>query len=140
MTLETSGVYSIGDELKVLSALELPFSQYSEACITGCMNDLEKFHPGAAGELVKLLAEFETAKKAESSNNMAQSGGGKTLVKADVLEWEIDHSQVGGGPQKEVKRIRKEIALYMSGCSCLGGALSKYTNDNGDNMMYVYRS
>ena len=140
MALDVTGAWDIKDDLLVMEVLELPFSNYTKECLGDCMNAIEQIDYNAVGLIKGLLTEFKTAQSAESSNNMAQSGGGKTLVKADVLEWEIDHSQVGGGPQKEVKRIRREVALYFSGCNCLGGHLSKYTNNNGDNMMYVYRS
>ena len=68
-----------------------------------------------------LLDEYEAAKLAESNQNLADTEG-KTLVKADVLEWERNGAGQPSGAQQEMARTRMEIAKYFAFCSCMGSA------------------
>ena len=47
---------------------------------------------------------------------------GKTLIKADILEWEVTSNGVAGTTQEKAN-VRAEIARYFAFCSCLGGVL-----------------
>ena len=123
MALDTTGVWSAGDDIRVIECLLLPFGTYILDCTQNCMNQLEAMSSEAATRVVALLDEYDAAKAIESNANIGDTEG-KVLVKADVLEWEV----VGGagsptGPQQEMARIRMEVANYFAFCSCLGGSL-----------------
>ena len=123
MALDITGVWSAGDDLRVIECLLMPFGTYVLDCTQKCMNQLEDMSVEAATRVVQLLDEYDAAKQIESNTNIGDTEG-KVLVKADVLEWEV----VGGagspsGPQQEMNRIRMEVANYFRFCSCLGGAL-----------------
>ena len=122
MALDTTGVWSAGDDLRVIECLMLPFGSYTLVCTQNCMNQLEDMSPAAATNVLGLLTEHETAKSAESASNIADTEG-KTLVKADVLEWEVSGQGQPSGPQQEMSRIRAEVANYFAFCSCMGGNL-----------------
>lgn len=122
MALDTTGVWTAGDDLRVIECLLLPFGTYVLDCTQNCMNQLEDMSVEAATRVVALLDEYDAAKSAESSSNIADTDG-KVLVKADVLEWEVINGGQISGPQQEMNRIRMEVANYFAFCSCLGGSL-----------------
>ena len=122
-TLDTSGVYSEGDDYRVIKALDLPFGSFTLNCVAGCMNDLEVISPTAAADLVALLDAYDVASAAETAVLLEQAGGAKVLVKADVLEWEVVNGGVSGASQ-EVHKIEDSIAQLMSFCACLGGYIA----------------
>ena len=121
--LDTSGVYTAGDDYRVIKALDVPFGTYTLNCVAGCMNDLEVMSVTAATDLIALLDSYDVANAAESANLLEQAGGGKVLVKADVLEWEVVNGGISGASQEKGK-IQAEIAQVMSFCVCLGGFLN----------------
>ena len=122
MALDTSGNWVAGDELRVIEALGAPFGSYTLECVANCCNQLEDLSPQAVLNVRTLLDEYEAAKSAESAANLADTEG-KTLVKADVLEWEVDGQGQPSGSQKEMQRAQSEIAQYFAFCSCLAGFL-----------------
>lgn len=121
MALDTSGNWVAGDDLRIIQALLLPFGQYTLTCTQNCCNQLEDMSPGAVLEVRALLDEYEAAKTAEINANLADAEG-KTLVKADVLEWEVTKAGISGA-QQEMNRARMELANYFAFCSCMGGSL-----------------
>lgn len=125
-TLNINGVYTEGDDYRVIKVLDVPFGNYTLSCVAGCLNDLETISSAAATDLVALLDSYDAANAAESTNLLEQAGGGKVLVKADVLEWEVVNNGISGASQEKSK-IRAEIAQIMSFCVCLGGYLSDYS-------------
>ena len=122
MALNTDGVWSLGDDLRVIECLLLPFGEYTLDCVGNCMNQLEAISGRAATNVIGLLDEYDVAKAAESASNVGDTEG-KTLIKADVLEWEPNGQGVMSGPQTEMNRIRMEVANYFAFCSCLAGYL-----------------
>ncbi|WGL30493.1 hypothetical protein SCRES1_gp66 [Synechococcus phage S-CRES1] len=123
MALDTSGVYTAGDDYRVIKVLSLPFGEYTLECVSNCMNQLEVMSVVAAQDLVTMLAAWDTADSAQTTESLNQTDGKKVLIKADVLEWEV----TGGGmtgPQSEKLKIEQDIAELMAFCSCLGGFLS----------------
>ena len=122
MALDTTGNWVAGDDLRIIEALMLPFGSYTLDCVQNCCNQLEDMSSQAVLNVRALLDEYEAAKSAESTQNLADTEG-KTLVKADVLEWEKDGSGEPSGAQKEMQRTRMEIANYFAFCSCLAGSL-----------------
>ena len=130
MALDTSGVWSLGDDLRVIEALLLPFGQYTLKCTQDCMNELESISSKAATNVIGLLDEYDAAKQAESDSNVGDTEG-KTLIKADVLEWEPNGQGVMSGPQTEMNRIRMELWNYFAFCSCMGGMNPNYGGGMG---------
>lgn len=123
--LDTTGVYSAGDDYRVIKVLGVPFGSYTLECVAGCMNDLEDMSPTAAADLVSLLDAWDTADAAQSTENLEQADGRKVLVKADVLEWEVVNGGTSGTTQQKGK-IQGEVAQIMSFCTCLGGFMGGY--------------
>ena len=122
MALITTGNSVAGDELRIIEALGVPFGSYALECVADCANQLEVMSPQAVLNVRTALDEYEAAKTAESTQNLSDSEG-KTLVKADVLSWQVDPAGTPSGAQKEMVRARGEIAQYFAFCSCLGGVL-----------------
>ena len=120
MALDVSGNWVAGDDLRIIEALKLPFGSYTLTCTQNCCNQLEDMSPGAVLNVRALLDRYEAAETAQIAADLADTEG-KTLVKADVLEWEADGSDKASGPQKEMVRTQQEIAQYFAFCSCMGG-------------------
>lgn len=120
MALDVSGNWVAGDDLRVIEALRLPFGSYTLTCTQNCCNQLEDISPAAVLNVRTLLDEYEAAKAAESTGNLADTEG-KTLIKADVLEWEPDNSGTPSGAQTEMLRAQEELGRYFAFCSCMGG-------------------
>ena len=130
MALDISGNWEAGDDLRIIEALLLPFGSYVLDCTQNCMAQLEDMSPEAVLRVKALLDEYDAAQSADQNQNIGDTEG-KVLVKADVLEWEV----VGNGQsgtEKEIIRIRYEIANYFAFCSCLGG----YPGGPGGGGMY----
>ena len=123
MALDVSGNWVAGDDLRIIEALGAPFGSYTLECVQNCCNQLEDLSAQAVLNVRTLLDEYEAAKSAESASNLADTEG-KTLIKADVLEWQADSSDQPSGSQKEMARAKGEIAQYFAFCSCLGGVIS----------------
>ena len=134
--LDTSGVYTEGDDYRTIKALGLPFGTFTIDCVAGCMNNLQTMSVAAATDLVALLDAYDVANAAQSEQNLEQAGGQKVLVKADVLEWEVVNGGIGGASQEKLK-IQDEIAQIMSFCTCLGGLLAGY---GGNSSTMIIRS
>ena len=126
MALDTSGVYTAGDDYKVIKILSLPFGDYTLDCVSNCMNQLEDMSVPAAQDLVDMISEWETADSAQTTEDLSQTDGKKVLVKADVLEWEVTGNG-STGPQMQKAKIEKDIAELMAFCSCLGGYIGGYS-------------
>jgi hypothetical protein len=122
MALDTSGVYTAGDDYRVIKVLSLPFGEYTLECVGNCMNQLEVMSSVAAQDLVNMLTEWETADAAQTTEDLSQTDGKKVLVKADVLEWEVTGNGITG-PQNQKVKIQNDIMELMAFCSCLGGLL-----------------
>jgi hypothetical protein len=121
MALDVSGNWVAGDDLRVIEALGVPFGEYTLTCIQDCCNQLEGISAGAVVNVRSLLVEYEAGESAYKTQNLSDVEG-KTLIKADVLEWEVSKGEASG-PQREMMRTRGELMKYFSFCSCLGGLL-----------------
>ena len=138
MALDTTGNWVAGDDLRIIEALMLPFSEYVLSCTQNCMAQLEAMSPEAVLRVRALLDEYEAADQAETGQNLGDTEG-KVLVKADVLEWEVVNGGISGTSQEKAK-IRDEIARYFSFCSCLGSALPGGPGSYGYGTTALYRS
>jgi len=132
MALDTSGGWVAGDELRIIEALGLPFGSYTLDCVSNCCNQLEDMSAQAVLNVRSALDEYEAAKTAESTSNLSDTEG-KTLIKADVLEWQADAVGQQSGAQKEMQRAKDEIAQYFAFCSCLGGFVG--ASDHGTQLI-----
>ena len=126
MALDTSGVYTAGDDYKVIKILSIPFGDYSLDCVSNCLNQLEDMSTVAAQDLVDMIGEWETADAVQTTEDLSQTDGKKVLTKADVLEWEVTGTGVTG-PQMQKLKIEQDIAELLAFCSCLGGYLGGYS-------------
>ena len=85
MALDTSGVYTAGDDYRVIKVLNLPFGSYTLDCVANCMNQLEDMSVAAATDLVALSGCMGYAADAAQSTQDLADVEGKVLTKADVL-------------------------------------------------------
>ena len=122
MALDLSGNWVAGDDLRVIEALKLPFGSYTLTCTQNCMNQLEDMSPEADLNVRALLDRYEAAETTQITADLADTEG-KTLVKADVLEWERNGSGEISGPQSEMLRAQQDLKNYFAFCSCLGSVL-----------------
>lgn len=118
--LDTSGLWTAGDDYRIIQALGLPFGTYTQDCIITCCNDLQSMSLQAQQDVLVLLADYEAAKAAGKAQNLSNTEG-KVLVEADVLVWEVTGNGMTG-PQSEKLRVQDELSKIFSFCSCLGGA------------------
>ena len=126
MALDTSGVYTAGDDYKVIKILSLPFGDYTLDCVSNCMNQLQDMSTVAAQDLVDMIGEWETADNAQTTEDLSQTDGRKVLVEADVLSWQVVGTGTTG-PQMQKLKIEQDIAELLAFCSCLGGYLGGYS-------------
>ena len=138
MALDTTGNWVAGDDLRIIEALQLPFSEYVLDCTQKCMAQLEAMSPEAVLRVRALLDEYEAADQAETEQNLGDTEG-KVLVKADVLEWEVVNGGISGSSQEKAS-VRDEIARYFSFCSCLGSILPGGPGSYGYGTTPLYRS
>lgn len=110
-----------GEAEAILKILGLPVSSFNLSQIQRCMDELEAISPTAQSWVQAILPDYAAAEAALSALNT--SGTGKTLVKADVLEWEVDQ---GGdykySPMTEMQRLRDEIMRYFGDCMGISAA------------------
>lgn len=123
MALDTSGNWVSGDDLRIIECLGVPFGQYTLTCIQDCANQLEDISADAVTNVRTALTEYELAVSTKTTQDLTDKEG-KTLVKADVLEWEKDGNGEVSGVIQEKMRARNEVAQYFAFCSCLGGLMS----------------
>lgn len=127
MALDTSNNWVAGDDLLVIEALKLPFGQYTLDCVQRCMNQLEVIDVSSSLKVKALLTDYATARSAQEAANLADTEG-KTLVKADVLEWERNGGEMDG-LQSEIMSIQRDLANWFAFCECMDmGAFSGYGN------------
>lgn len=122
MALNTSNNWVAGDDLRVIEALGVGFGSYTLTCVQNCMNELETIEVTASLNVRALLDRYEAAETALIASDLSDTDG-KTLVKADVLEWERNSTAEPSGLQTEMLRARKELQQWFAFCSCLSGFL-----------------
>ena len=120
MALDTTGNWVAGDDLRVMEALGLGFSQYMLQGLQTCMNQLEDISPEAVLAVRDELTRYETAKSAKTAADLANTES-KTLIKADVLEWEPSKSGSLVGLDAEIADTKLKIANYFAFCPYTAG-------------------
>lgn len=116
--------WSIGDEVRVLIASGLLISVYHRDQIIVCMNELGSISPTLVGPIQDLLDQFEEAQA--NLNELNGSSSGKTLIKADVLEWEAAPAGSSYSPEREISRIRGLLYQYFGSCPLYIGGSNAY--------------
>jgi hypothetical protein len=124
-TLNTAAGWVSGDEMRVLIASGLLVSGYHKEQMIVCMNELAALSPTLVGPVQDLLDQFEEAQTNMTSLNA--SGNGKTLIKADVLEWEPSQLGMSYSPEREISRIQGLLYQYFGSCPLFGNGFSTYT-------------
>ncbi len=122
--LDTSGLWSDGDDYRIIKALSLPFGTFVQSCMITSMNQLQAMSVTAQQEVLNLLADYDTADAAQTTQNLANTEG-KTLVEADVLKWQVTGNGMSG-PQAEMLRVKAELSDIFAFSTCLAG----YLNNN----------
>jgi len=124
-------VWTEGDDLRVLTALELPLGQYTIQQIQSDMNLMASDYATLVPRVIDLLDQWDELQELLYSNNSSSSDG-RVLTKADVLEWAIDGSG-SSGPTAEVGRISYRLRQYFS----FSMLVSSMQNDCGGNFRLV---
>lgn len=119
-TLNTTCGWVDTDPSNVLMALGIGVTRYGVDQITICMNDLCDFAPQVVGSVQDLLDQYETAQATLAELNA--SSNGKTLIKADVLEWKESAPGASYSPERELMRIKQMIMMYFAACPVCGGS------------------
>ena len=117
-TLDTNLGWVAGDVERILLALEIGISSYTIHEMTVGCNELGSIASTQVSNVRGLLSEWDDAladQKAVGDKDEA----GKTLVKADVLEWEVNGSRYDG-ILKEKSRIYNELRKIFSFVSIVG--------------------
>lgn len=104
--------WSEGDELRVLTAANLPIGIYYVSQLQTDMNYMGANFPTLVGRVVDLLDEWDEAQTAFSTTNT--TSGGKILTRADVLEWTPASPGQTYGPERELERIRLLLLQLFS--------------------------
>ena len=117
-TLDTSLGWVAGDAERILLALEIGISSYTISEMTVGCNELGGIASTQVSNVRVLLGEWDLA-MADQKAVGGKDEAGKTLVKADVLEWEVDGSRYDG-ILKEKSRIYNELNKIFSFVSIVG--------------------
>ena len=117
-TLDTSLGWVAGDVERILLALEIGISSYTIHEMTVGCNELGGIASTQVSNVRTLLSEWDSA-LADQKALGAKDEAGKTLVKADVLEWEVNGSRYDG-ILKEKSRIYNELRKIFSFVSIVG--------------------
>ena len=117
-TLNTSLGWVAGDVERILLALEIGISPYTISEMTIGCNELGSIASTQVSNVRTLLSEWDSA-LADQKAVGAKDEAGKTLVKADVLEWEVNGSRYDG-ILKEKSRIYNELRKIFSFVSIVG--------------------
>ena len=117
-TLDTSLGWVAGDVERILLALEIGISSYTIHEMTVGCNELGGIASTQVSNVRVLLSEWDSA-LADQKAVGGKDEAGKTLVKADVLEWEVNGSRYDG-ILKEKSRIYNELRKIFSFVSIVG--------------------
>lgn len=123
-TLDTSLGWVAGDVERILLALEIGVSEYTINELTVCANRLGDISSTLVGKTRTLLSEYDAAIVVQKSLGVSNDAG-KVLVKADVLEWEVDKGGRYEAITKEKGRIYNELVKIFSYCPILGHSVAR---------------
>lgn len=123
-SLDTSLGWVNGDVERILLALEVGVSNYTINELTVCCNELG----GMSGTLVNvvrgLLTQNDSAVVVQK-NLGVEDEAGRVLVKADVLEWEVERGGRYEAVIKEKGRVYNELSKIFAFCSIGGQGMTR---------------
>jgi len=114
-TLDTSYGWVAGDVERIILAVGGGVSRYMINEVTIACNELGEMSIGLVSTVRALLTQYDQALALQKTIN-TENDAGKTLVKADVLEWK---SEKGGRYEailNERGRIVEELVKIFSFC------------------------
>ena len=112
MMLDEELGWSEGDDIRVLVALGIGLGYYQKTQIIADMNYLGNKMPEAVPLVLEAVSDYEGAQ--DKYRTLNSSTDTRTLIKADVLEWESSVPGVTYGPEREVSRARSLLQQYFS--------------------------
>lgn len=121
-TLNTGLGWVVGDVERILVAIGAGVSEYMINEVTVCCNELGGMSTTLVATVRGLLSEYDAAVTVEKTLNISDNGG-KTLVKADVLEWETDKGGRYEAIITEKRRIVNDLSNIFAFCPVIGGVL-----------------
>ena len=125
-TLDTSLGWVAGDPERILLALQIGISNFTINEITVCCNEIGNMSTILVGRVRTLLTEYDDAILVQQGLGVADDAG-RVLVKADVLEWEVQQGGSYGAVVQEKGRIYDELLKIFAFCPCVGEDLSRYS-------------
>lgn len=114
-TLDTGLGWVNGDVERVLIAYGIGVSGYSIDQMTVCCNELGEMSGSLVSVVRDLLDEYDNANEVQRDLGV-EGDAGRVLVKADVLEWEVDKGGRYGAVMNEKGRISNELGKIFSFC------------------------
>lgn len=124
-TLNLEAGWSSGDEIRVLIASGLLVSGYHKTQIITCMNELAELSPTIVSAVLDLLDQFDEVQV--NLNQLNADSSGRTLIKADVLEWEAEQPGNSYSPEREIMRIQGLLYQYFGSCPLYKGGFNNYS-------------
>ena len=109
-TLNTGLGWVAGDVERILVAVGIGVSEYTINEMTVCCNELGGMSSTLVATVRGLLSDYDTAVTKEKTLNTGDDGG-RTLVKADVLEWETSK---GGKYEAIVTEKRRNVGDLLT--------------------------
>lgn len=114
-TLDTSVGWVAGDVERILIATGAGISNYYINQQIVCCNELGEMSPTLVNDVRDLLADYDSAVTVRKGLGVDDDAG-KVLIKADVLEWEVDKGGRYEAVMKELDRISNELVKIFGFC------------------------
>ena len=114
-TLNTGLGWVAGDAERILVAVGIGVSEYTINEMIVCMNELGGMSSTLVSTVRGLLSDYDSAVTVEKTVNTGADGG-KTLVKADVLEWETNKGGRYEAITIEKRRNVNDLLTIFSFC------------------------
>ena len=121
-TLNTGLGWVAGDVERILVAIGIGVSEYTINEMTVCANELGSMSSTLVSTVRGLLADYDAAVTVEKTV-ITGADGGKTLVKADVLEWETNKGGRYEAITIEKRRNVNDLLTIFSFCPIVDGML-----------------
>ncbi len=121
-TLNTGLGWVAGDVERILIACGVGVSEYTINEVTVCCNELGVMSTTLVSTVRGLLSDYDSAVTVEKTVNVSDNGG-KTLIKADVLEWEADKGGRYEAIVTEKRRNVKDLLNIFAFCPVIDGVL-----------------
>jgi hypothetical protein len=123
-TLNTGLGWVAGDIERILLAMEIGVSEYTINEMTVCANRLGEISSTLVSTVRTLLGEYDAAVTVQKGLGVADDAG-RVMVKADVLEWEVDKGGRYEAVFKEKGRIYSELVKIFAYCPIVTGGTAK---------------